>query len=70
MLTSWTHLKCSDYYASEIYELIIQADRMKLHHLLLIPVLFGTMPVTTFSEVQSQNELFPVFGISLGVIPT
>lgn len=40
---------------------------MKLHHLLLIPVLFGTMPVTTFSEVQSQNELFPVFGITLGV---
>jgi len=50
-----------------MFHLKICSDIMKLHQYLLFHVLIGTMPLSSAPEVQSKNELFPVFGITLGV---
>ena len=40
---------------------------MKFRPLLLLSVLLGTMSLSSAPEVHSKNELFPIFGIILGV---
>ena len=40
---------------------------MKLHHLILLPVLIGILPMSSTAGEPSKDELFPIYGITLGV---